>query len=424
MTGICKHLLGRLAAFTTLALAASPAMAELGLNMTEGVTPFSRDVYWLHMLIFWICVGIGVVVFGAMFVSMYMHRKSRGVEPAKFTHNARLEAVWTAIPFLILIVMAIPATRTLIAMETTSGYEMTVKVTGYQWKWEYEYVDEGVSFISSLDADSNRARRLGSGEDPASIENYLLDVDKPLVLPVDTKIRFLITAGDVIHSWWVPALGWKRDAIPGYVNEAWTVIEEEGTYRGQCAELCGRGHAFMPVVVEAVSRQEYRDWVAGQAGGDAIELAGEEGAPTGDPGEAPSGAGQPSTEEQTADAAAEKQPEADDASAAGGGEWTMETAMSRGEQVYARNCAACHQPNGQGMPPAFPSLIDSQVVKGPVEGHLGNVVNGVPGTAMQAFGDLLDDEDIAAVVTYERNAWGHDSGDLVTPSDVESFKAR
>lgn len=435
MTGTCKHYIGRLAIFAVLALAATPALAEYGLNMPEGVTPFSRDVYWLHMLIFWICVAIGVVVFGAMVVSMFLHRKSRGATPAKFQHNTKLEAVWTTIPFVILVLMAIPATKTLIAMETTSGYEMTVKVTGYQWKWQYEYVDEGVSFMSSLDADSNRVRRLNSGEDPSSVENYLLDVDNPLVLPVDTKVRFLITSGDVIHSWWVPALGWKRDAIPGYLNEAWTRIDEEGTYRGQCAELCGKDHGFMPVVVKAVSKDEYRDWVASQPKTGGIALANEADAA------APSGTGADAAEAQAAEAvpttaadegASQPGPEtakstadAEAATAAADdGGWTLEAAKTRGEEVYNVNCAACHQPNGQGMPPAFPSLVESQIVAGPVEGHLNNVVNGVPGTAMQPFGNRLSDEDIAAVVTYERNAWGLESGDLVTPGDVASFKGQ
>lgn len=410
MTGSRKHFLGRLVVLLGLTLAATPALAEFGLNMPEGVTPFSRDVYWLHMLIFWICVAIGVVVFGAMAVSMYLHRKSRGVEPARFQHNTRLEAVWTAIPFLILVLMAIPATRTLIAMETTSGYEMTVKVTGYQWMWGYEYMDEGVSFLSRLDADSNRVRRLRSGEDPASVDNYLLNVDKPLVLPVDTKVRLLLTSGDVIHSWWVPELGWKRDAIPGYLNEAWVQIEEEGTYRGQCAELCGKDHGFMPVVVKAVGQDEFRRWLAEQPAGrgkaPAVDSAGPAAAARGAD---PSGAGD---ESEPADG-----PDTD------GGQWSMENAMARGEKVYTANCAACHQPNGQGMEPAFPSLVDSAVVTGPVEGHLDVVVNGVPGSAMQPFGNMLSDEDIAAAVTYTRNAWGLETGDLVTPADVAAFRA-
>jgi len=435
MTKTLRALTGRLTAATLLCLVASPAFAELGLNMTEGVSSYSREVYWLHMLIFWICVAIGIVVFGAMFVAMIKHRKSRGHEPAKFTHNAKLEAVWTTIPFLILVAMAIPATKTLIAMERTGGFEMTVKVTGYQWKWGYDYVDKNISFISKLDADSNRVRQLGSGGDPYSVDHYLLNVDKPLVLPVDTKIRFLITSGDVIHSWWVPAFGWKRDAIPGYVNEAWTRIDRPGTYRGQCAELCGRGHAFMPIVIKAVSKDEFKQWVADQGGQEEAQGGGQQavaqaegsqaqnqepssastGQAAGGPEEGQSGAGQSEDE-----ASGEGADEGHQAAPGGDSEWTMEEAMERGKTVYTQQCAACHQPNGQGMPPAFPSLVDSQIVHGPVDGHLDRVVNGKPGTAMQPFGKMLPPEDIAAVVTYERNAWGIDSGDLVKPTDVKA----
>lgn len=403
--------LGRWFAAPVAWLVAAPARAALDLNMPRGVTPFSREVYELHMLIFWICVAIGVVVFGAMIYSIIAHRKSRGVEPATFTHNTKVEVVWTTVPFIILFFMAIPATKTLIKMERTEGYDMTVKITGYQWKWQYEYIGEGVSFISSLDAASNRARRLDSGIDPASVENYLLDVDNPLVLPVDTKVRFLITAGDVIHSWWVPALGWKRDAIPGYINEAWTVITEPGTYRGQCAELCGKDHGFMPVVVEAVSQADYANWLAQQQA-----AAADEPSSTAQDGVAALAAGPGG--DSVAGAAQVIEPAAGTPDAQR--EWSLDELMQRGEQVYMTNCVACHQPNGQGMPPAFPSLVDSEIVTGPIDAHLDNVINGVPGTAMQAFGQLISPADIAAVVTYERNAWGLNSGDVVQPADVKA----
>jgi len=239
-------------------------MFAVGDNLPRGVTEFSREAYDLHMIILWICVVIGVLVFGAMFVSIILHRKSRGAEAAQFSHSTKAEIAWTVIPIVILVVMAIPATRVLILMETTAGYEMDIKITGYQWKWQYEYLDEDISFISSLDPESDAARQLDSGIDPASVDNYLLEVDNPLVIPTDTKIRFLITAGDVIHSWWVPELGWKRDAIPGLVNEAWTEVSEPGVYRGQCAELCGKDHGFMPVVVVVMPRAEYQQWVAQQ----------------------------------------------------------------------------------------------------------------------------------------------------------------
>lgn len=250
-----------------LLMMAGPAMADLTLiNMTQGVTEMSRQVYGLHMTIFWITVAIGVVVFGAMFYSIFRHRKSRGVKPAKFHHSTAVEIVWTIIPLFILVGMAIPATRVLIDLNDTSDAEMTVKVTGYQWFWGYEYIDENVQFLSRLDEESDRARQLGSGISPASVPYYLENVDNRLVLPVDTRVRFQITAADVIHSWWVPDFGWKLDAIPGFVNEAWTQIDEPGIYRGRCAELCGRDHAFMPIVVEAVEKEEFEAWLIAQRG--------------------------------------------------------------------------------------------------------------------------------------------------------------
>ena len=241
------------------------------LNMGPGVTEVSREVYWLHNLILGICVVIGVLVFGAMGYAMFAFRKSKGAVPATFTHNTTAEIIWTVIPILILVVMAWPATKTLFKMYDTSESELTVKVTGYQWMWKYEILNyrgesTGVSFISRLDEASNAARQLGSGINPAEVENYLLNVDKPLLLPTGIKIRFVLTADDVIHSWWVPALGWKQDAIPGIVNEAWTNIDVPGVYRGQCAELCGKDHGFMPIVVHAVSRAEFEGWLTAQPG--------------------------------------------------------------------------------------------------------------------------------------------------------------
>ena len=248
----------------TWLLLAAPGFTGNEINMTRGVTSQSMINYKLHMIILWICVVIGVIVFSAMFVSIVLHRKSKGHEAAQFTHSTKAEIIWTIIPVLILVVMAVPATKALVNMEVAPETEMTVKITGFQWRWKYEYVEDGVSFISSLDPDSNAARRLESGQDPASIDNYLLEVDKPLVLPAETKIKFLITADDVIHSWWVPALGWKRDAVPGFINEAWTEIMEPGVYRGQCAELCGKDHGFMPIVLNVLPRDEYGAWVKQQ----------------------------------------------------------------------------------------------------------------------------------------------------------------
>ena len=351
----------------------------VGDNMTAGVTPYSRDVYQLHMIVLGIVTLIGILVFAAMFTSIYLHRKSRGAEAAKFHHSTRAEIIWTVIPILILVAMAIPATRVLIDMEDTSDADMNIKVTGYQWLWQYEYLEDDISFYSALDRDSNAARQIGSEISPREVDNYLLEVDNRLVVPTDTKIRILLTSGDVIHSWWVPDLGWKRDAIPGMVNEAWTLIEEPGVYRGQCAELCGKDHGFMPVVVEAVSPEDYRAWVSEQ---------------TGDR--------QTAAVETTMD------------------EMDRETLMTHGEDIYQAHCAACHREDGSGMQPAFPALAGNAVVTGEIAQHIDVVVNGRPGTAMAAFGQRLDARDIAAALTYTRNAFGNETGDLVQPADVVS----
>lgn len=264
--------LALMALLASSAASANPTPWQL--NMTPGVTPISQRVHDVHMLVFWVCVGIGVIVFGAMIYAMVRFRKSKGAVAAQFTHNSTMEAIWTVIPVVILIVMAWPATKLLIDMADVENSDMTIKVTGYQWKWRYEYVDynkkaTGVTFVSSLDAESNKVRQLGSGLDPNSVKvgdenTYLLNVDKPLVLPVGVKVRFVITADDVIHAWWVPALGWKQDAIPGIINDNWTLIEKAGVYRGQCAELCGKDHGFMPIVVNAVPKAEFEQWLAAQ----------------------------------------------------------------------------------------------------------------------------------------------------------------
>jgi cytochrome c oxidase subunit 2 len=251
-----------IAAFWLLLVA--PGLTGNEINMPRGVTSQSGLAFDLHMLILWICVVIGVIVFSAMFVSIILHRKSRGHEPAQFTHSTKAEIIWTIIPVLILVGMAVPATKALVNMEVAPKTEMTIKITGFQWRWKYEYVEDEIQFISSLHPDSNAARRLESGTDPVSVDNYLLEVDNPLVIPAETKIKFLITADDVIHSWWVPALGWKRDAVPGFINEAWTEVLEPGVYRGQCAELCGKDHGFMPIVLNVLPKAEYKAWVREQ----------------------------------------------------------------------------------------------------------------------------------------------------------------
>ena len=248
---------GGVALGSVLAVWSAGARADFAVNMPPGVTAISREVYDLHMLIFWICVAIGAVVFGVMFWSIYHHRKSRGAVPAQFHESMLVEVLWTVVPMLILVAMAVPATQTLIRMADARDADLTVKVTGYQWRWYYEYLNEGIGFFSTLATPQDQIRN-----DAPKNAAYLLEVDRPLVVPVGKKIRILTTAADVIHSWWVPALGWKRDAIPGFINESWTLIEQPGVYRGQCAELCGKDHGFMPVVVEAVPEAEFQQWVA------------------------------------------------------------------------------------------------------------------------------------------------------------------
>ena len=353
---------------------ASTVHAEWGLNLTQGVTPISREVYDLHMLILYIVTIIGIGVFGVLFWSVFHHRKSRGAVAAKFHHNTTAEIIWTIIPILILVGMAIPATRTLIKMEQTGDAEITVKVTGYQWKWKYDYMEDGISFFSALTQDSNEARQRGSGIDPESIDHYLLNVDNPIVLPVKKKIRILTTANDVIHAWWVPALGWKRDAIPGFIND----IDEPGTYRGQCAELCGKDHGFMPIVLKAVPEDEYIAWV------EEMKLAQAE------------------------------------AAAGADREWTMDELMTKGAEVYGANCSACHLPTGQGLPGTFPALDGGVITNGPVAEHINQVLKGK--NLMPAFAEQLSDADIAAVITYERNSWSNSTGDVVQPADIKAAR--
>jgi cytochrome c oxidase subunit 2 len=372
-------------------------------NMPRGVTEISGRVYDLHMLIFWVCVGIGVVVFGAMFYSVFAHRRSRHPKPADFHESTSVEIMWTIVPFAILVLMAIPAANALIQMEDMRGAQMSVKVTGYQWKWHYDYVDKDVSFYSTLHADSNHARQLDSGIDPTQVPNYLLEVDNRLVLPVRTKIRFLITANDVIHAWWVPDLAVKKDAIPGYVNEMWTSIDEPGIYRGVCAELCGRDHGFMPVVVEAVEPNVYEQWLADRKAGKATAIG---------HGPAPTQVAAVATPAPAAPAAAE--PAAEPAASA------TAAAPADGQKVYAAQCQACHQANGQGMPPTFPSLVGSPIANGPAEAHIQQTLKGK--NAMPPFAGLNDAE-LAAVISYERTSWGNKGG-AVTADQVKSQRGK
>ena len=358
-----------------LLFGAGNALAEFPLNLVKGVTDISHKVYDLHMLILIICVVVCVGVFAVLIYSIMTHRKSRGAVPATFHESTTVEIIWTTIPFLILVGMAIPATKTLLALEDTRDPDLSIKITGYQWKWKYDYLDEDISFFSVLTTPRDQIEG-GAPKD----DTYLMDVDNPVVVPINKKIRFLITSNDVIHSWWVPALGWKQDAIPGFINDGWTELKQPGTYRGKCAELCGKDHGFMPVVLVAKTEEDYAQWVADQKAGAAV------------------------------------------AAAAAGKEWTMEDLMATGESVYNTNCAACHQANGQGIPGVFPPIAGSAIATGEISAHVNIVLNGKSDTAMQAFGEQLGDADLAAVVTYQRNAFGNDTGDLIQPSAITAAR--
>ncbi|NMP33038.1 cytochrome c oxidase subunit II [Thalassotalea sp. M1531] len=363
-------------------LLSSSAWAEMELNLTKGVTAISNEVYDLHMLILWICTIIGLVVFGAMFWSMAFHRKSKGVTPATFHESTKVEILWTAIPIVILIAMAVPATSTLIKMENNDNSDITIQVTGSQWKWHYKYFDQDIEFFSVLSTPREQFDNR-DGSTIAKGENYLLEVDKPLVIPVNKKVRFLITSDDVIHSWWVPAFAVKQDANPGFINEAWTIVDEPGVYRGQCAELCGKDHGYMPVVVEVKSEADYAAWIAEQ-------------------------------KQLIADAKAAE-------AASLNASMSMEELMQLGETTYTAYCAACHQPTGMGLPPAFPALKGSAIATDPAQiaNHVDIVVKGK--NAMPPFGKQLSLKEVAAVVTYERNAWGNDTGQMVQASDVNDI---
>ncbi|MGR5238361.1 cytochrome c oxidase subunit II [Vibrio alfacsensis] len=350
-------------------------------NMTKGVTAISEQVYELHMLIFYICCAIALVVFGVMFYSIIRHRKSKGSVAANFHESTKVEIIWTVIPVIILIAMAIPATTTLVAMEDTSQSDLTVKITGSQWKWHYSYFGEDVEFFSLL---ATSQKEIDGIE--AKGAHYLLEVDNPLVLPINRKVRFLMTSDDVIHSWWVPDFAVKKDTIPGFINEAWTKIDKPGVYRGQCAELCGRAHGFMPVVVHAMAEEEFDQWLSGKKEEIALQKAAAQEALTQD--------------------------------------LSMGDLMAQGESIYTARCAVCHQANGEGIPGAFPAIKGSAIAKGEVDTHIDVIVNGRAGTAMQAFANQLSDQEIAAVITYQRNAWGNDTGDTIQASDVNTFKAQ
>jgi cytochrome c oxidase subunit 2 len=379
---------GRLRALASgfaLMLASPALLAEWGINMTEGVTALSAETYSLHMLIFWICVAIGVLVYGVLIYSMIAYRKSKGAVPATFNHNTTAEIIWTVIPFLILIGMAVPSTRVLTQIYDSSDSDLDIMVTGYQWRWQYRYLaDDGaeVTFFSNLATPPEQYENYEGSLAAEKGENYLLEVDEPLVIPAGKKVRFLLTSADVIHSWWVPDFSVKKDAIPGFVNESWVRVEQPGLYRGQCTELCGRLHGFMPIVVEVKEQADFDAWYA------------------------------------------ERQAAAQRISDAASQTFTMEQLMAQGQTVYNTYCMACHQANGQGLPPAFPALTGSAIATGPAADHINIVLNGKQGTAMAAFGTQLSAVDIASVITFERNALGNSVGDMVQPVDIVQAQAQ
>ncbi|PKG40020.1 cytochrome c oxidase subunit II [Psychromonas sp. Urea-02u-13] len=371
----------RAVAYLTLVLP-EIALANSTINMRQGVTDISENVYQLHMTIFIICCVIALLVFSVMFWSIIHHRKSKGAKPAQFHESTKVEILWTAIPVVILIAMAIPATQTLIKMEDPSKSDLTIKVTGSQWKWHYQYLTYeekplDIGFYSIISTPQSQITNQQEKTD-----TYLLEVDKPLVIPTGKKVRFLFTSDDVIHAWWIPDFAVKKDAVPGFINEAWTNVNVEGIYRGQCAELCGKNHGFMPIVVDVRSPEQFDLWLVEQQ----VLIA-----------------------QQAQQEAALK-----DVS------FTMDELMTLGKDVYEANCSVCHQPSGQGLPGLFPSLKNSPITTGDVQQHIDIVVKGKPGTAMQAFAKQLSSKQLAAVITYERNAWGINSGDLVQPKDVQA----
>jgi cytochrome c oxidase subunit 2 len=349
------------------------------INMPIGVTPVSRAIYDLHMLVFWICVGIAVVVFGVMIYALIRHRKSAGHQAAQFHEHTLIEIIWSVIPIIILIIIAVPATKVLLNLNDESDAAMTIKITGYQWKWKYEYLDQNISFMSNLATAQDEIENLT----PKS-QWYLLEVDHPLVIPINEKIRFLITSNDVIHSWWVPALGIKRDAIPGFIHETWARVDTPGIYRGQCAELCGTNHGFMPIVVIAMTQADFAKWVK---------------------------------EQQTLE---KTQPQ--NVGSLPAKPLNKEELIQQGKSLFEANCAVCHKVDGSGMPPAFPALNHDKVVNGPLADQINTVLNGRSGTAMQAWGKVLNDQDIAAIITYTRNAWSNHTGDVVQPGQIKAAR--
>jgi cytochrome c oxidase subunit 2 len=357
-----------LASFSTLTFAVE-------FDLREGVTDMSQRIQDLHHLSLAVCVVVGIIVFGAMFYSIVAHRRSRHPKPADFHESLLVEIVWTTVPILILVGLAIPATTTLLEIEDNSDPDLTILITASQWKWHYQYLEADIGFYSNMTTPTAQINNL----EPKG-ENYLLEVDNPLVLPTNKKVRFLTTSNDVIHSWWVPDFAVKQDAIPGFINEAWARLDQPGLFRGQCAELCGKDHAYMPVVVEVRLEAEFDKWIDDQ------RLA---------------------KELSSGQAVADRNKT-----------WTMVELMPIGEQVFLTHCATCHESTGVGQGVTYPALAGGEIPNGPLEVHIDLVMNGRGGTEMQSWAPQLSDRELAAVITYERNAWGNSTTDVVQPKTI------
>ena len=367
-------------------------LASYDVNIPQPASPIAEQIYGLHMYILWVCATIFVVVFGFMFYSIFKFRKSNGAKAdVNFHESTLIEIIWTIIPFVILIAMAVPATKTILDMKDTSSPDMTVKVTGFQWGWRYDYSAEDFGFYSNLATPWSQIGQPGTGPQEKQGDDYLLEVDHPLVVPVGKRVRLLITSNDVIHGWYVPQLGINQYGIPGFIKDVWFKADRSGTYKGQCSQICGKLHGYMPIAVVVKSEADYAKWV--------VESKTKWG-----------------TKASVSAAPAVSVPTEDDNKV-----FTMAEAKAKGETLYAANCVACHQPNGRGMPPAFPSLAGSKIVLGPSDQQINIVLNGKPGTAMQPFARLSNSE-IAALITFTKNSFGNSVGKVIQPSDIKAAR--
>lgn len=375
-----------------LSLMSLPIWASYDVNIPQPASPIAQQIYGLHMYILWVCATIFVVVFGLMFYSIFKFRKSNGAKPdVNFHESTLIEIIWTIIPFIILIAMAVPATKTILEMKDTSSPDMTVKVTGFQWGWRYDYSADDFGFYSNLSTPWNQIGQPGTGPTEKQGDDYLLEVDNPLVVPVGKRVRLLVTSNDVIHGWYVPQLGINQYGIPGFIKDVWFKADMVGTFKGQCSQICGKLHGYMPIAVVVKSEADYAKWVTESKT-------------------------KWSTKSLTAAAAVKAAPAEDENKV-----FSLAEAKEKGEKIYAANCVACHQPNGKGMPPAFPSLAGSKVVLGPSAQQINILLNGKAGTAMQSFAQLSNSE-LAAVITFTKNSFGNNVGTVIQPADIKGAR--